>query len=62
MRAFVVNIVGLALVLPALILLQQPRGPISLLWDTVGLTLGIIGTLVVVVGFIMAAWRLIKGT
>lgn len=61
MRAFIVLLVGLALVLPAGVLLQQARGPWSVLWDTLGLTLGLLGTLVVLIGFGMAVWRLLRG-
>ncbi len=62
MRAFILLLVGLALVLPAAFLLLQPAGRWSVLWHTLGFTLGIIGTLVVLVGFGMAVWRLIRGT
>ena len=61
MRAFIVLLVGLALVLPAAVLLQQPRGPWSPLWDTLGLTFGMLGTLVVLIGFGMAIWRVLRG-
>jgi hypothetical protein len=54
-------LIGLALVLPARVMLQQPAGQWSLFWDTMGLTLGLLGTGIALVGFGMAMWRLIRG-
>ncbi len=61
MRAFVVLLVGLSLVIPARVLLVQPRGNWSFLWDSLGLTLGLLGTLIVLIGVALAVWRLVKG-
>lgn len=61
MRALVVLIAGLVFVLPAGLLLQQPRGPWSLVWDTLGLTLGLLGVPLILIGSTMAIWRLIRG-
>ncbi len=61
MRALIVLLVAMFFLVPAALLLQQPPGPWSLLFHASGITLGIVGVLLVVVSLAMAAWRLVKG-
>ena len=61
MRALALLTLAVAMILPAEILLQLPRGELSLISDASGITLGFLGAIAGITGFALALWRLWRG-